>query len=285
MTKKLLAAALAACLLPVAGAEAKPRALKGTVVHKNHNAKSFVVATAKGHLAEVRARKGNARFARKVAFRASVLRSGSYSTRKVRYDSGSAAKTALVRGAVTFVDTTTRTFTVSDNGASILVHLADETKTLPAVGDAVLVTADLSKSTPTTLEASDVAINPAAAAKRAIEIEGVVLAIDESTRTLTLSADDSEESGEMVAVVLPAELDLAKFKVGDSVELLATLNDDGQTFTATAIDDHDCGDDDHNDRDDGDEDDDNHDDDHGDHQRGDDHSDSSRGSDDGSDDE
>lgn len=241
MIKKLLVTAVAATVLTTGAAEAKPKARTGVVVHKAYKAKGFVWANAKGRLAQSHKAK-RARFAHRVAFRGRHV------------SEGSRRETAKVRGAVTAVDTTARTFTVSDNGASILVHLADETKTLPAVGDAVLVIADLTTSTPTTLEATDVVINPDAAEARQIEIEGVVLAVDEPTRTLTLSADDSEESGEMIAVVVPAEFDLATFTVGDSVELLATLNEDGQTFTLVAVDDHNCRDDDFGDDDQGEDD-------------------------------
>jgi hypothetical protein len=243
---------MAAALLTTGVAEAKPKARTGVVVHKSYKAKGFVVANAKGKMAEVRSAK-RAGFGRKVSFRGRSLANGSFHARSVSVEGRSTS--AKVRGAVTFVDETARTFTVSGNGASILVHLADTTKALPAVGDAVLVIADLSTSTATSLEAMEIVINPDAAEKRKVEIEGVVLGINEATRTLTLSADDSEESGEMVAVVLPAEFDITKFAVGDSVELYATLNDDGQTFTATAVDDHNCGDDDNDDRDHGDDDD------------------------------
>jgi hypothetical protein len=228
MTRYLMTAAVAASLLFAGGAEAK--SLKGTVVHRNHKAHSFVVANAKGRLASVHATR-NPKVGRRVAFNARALRNGTFSTHKLRFHGRSDG--ALVRGTVTFVDAATRTFTVSDNGASILVHLADTTKTLPAVGDAVLVTADLATSTASQLEATDVVINPAADAARPIEIEGVVLSINESTRTLTLSADDDHESGQMIAVTLPASFDLTQYKVGDSVELHATLNPDGQTYTAT----------------------------------------------------
>jgi hypothetical protein len=111
------------------------------------------------------------------------------------------------------------------------------------VGDAVLVTADLSKSTATTLEATDVVVNPAADASRPVEIEGVILAIDETTRTLTVSADDDHESGQMIAVTFPSTIDISGYKVGDSIEVRATLNSDGQTYTATEIDGDEC---DHN---------------------------------------
>lgn len=227
MTRYLLTAALAASLLFATGAEAKP--LKGTVVHRNHKAHSFVVANAKGRLASVHA-KHNPKIGRKVAFKAKALSNGTFSTHKLRFHGRS--HEALVRGTVTFVDPATRTFTVSDNGASILVHVADETLALPAVGNTVLVKADLDHSTASTIEATSVEINPAAPTARPIELEGVVLGINETTRTLTLSADDDNESGQMVAVTLPATFDIAAFKVGDSVELLATLNDDGMTYTA-----------------------------------------------------
>jgi hypothetical protein len=266
MTTRILGVALSAALLLTTGAAAKPHALKGTVVHRNHHARSVVVASSKGVLHKVRVRHGKARFARHVAFRATRTRTGAFTTRHMS-DHGDAT-TAKVRGAVTFVDTAARTFTVSDNGASILVHLADTAKALPAVGDTVLVVADLTTSTPTQLEATDVVVNPDAAAAKAVEIEGVVLAIDQDKRVLTLSADDDNESGKMIAVTLPAEFDITKFAVGQEVELLATLNDDGQTFTATSVDDHNCGDDDFGDGDQGDNNDNQGDDHEGDHHDG-----------------
>ncbi|MEA2253096.1 MAG: hypothetical protein QOG70_3338 [Solirubrobacteraceae bacterium] len=64
-----------------------------------------------------------------------------------------------------------------------------------------------------------------------IELEGIVIALDESTRTLTLSADDDGESSGTIAVNLPDGFDLAAFAIGDVVEIEATLNDDG-TYTA-----------------------------------------------------
>jgi hypothetical protein len=250
MTTRILGVALSAALLLTTGAAAKPHALKGTVVHRNHHARSVVVANAKGRLHKVRVRHGKARFARHVAFKATRTSTGSFTAPKA--DDQGAARAAKVRGAVTFVDEAARTFTVSDNGASILVHLADTAKALPAVGDTVLVVADLTTSTPTQLEATDVVVNPDAAAAKPVEIEGVVLAIDQDKRVLTLSADDDEESGQMIAVTLPAEFDITKFAVGQEVELLATLNADGQTFTAASVDDHNTGDDDFGDDDHGD---------------------------------
>ena len=249
MTKKILVVATAAALISTTGAEAKSHAWRGIVVHRNHHARTVVVASKHGKMTPVRVRRGWSKFARHVGFRATTTRTGTLSAKSF-HDNG-AAKTAFVRGAVTFVDDAARTFTVSDNGASVLVHLADTSKALPAVGDTVLATVDLTTSTASQLEATDLVINPDAAQQRAIKLEGVVLSVDQDKRVVTLSADDEEQSGKMIAVTIPAELDLSQFTVGKEVELLATLNSDGQTFTATSVDDHNCGDDNFRDDDQG----------------------------------
>ena len=250
MTKKILVVATAAALISTTGAAAKSHAWRGVVVHRNHHAHTVVVANKHGKMTPVRVRKGWTKFARHVGFRATTLHTGTLAAKSF-HDNG-AAQTAFVRGAVTFVDDAARTFTVSDNGASVLVHLADTTKTLPAVGDTVLATVDLTTSTASQLEATDLVINPAAAEQRPIKLEGVVLSVDQDKRVVTLSADDEEQSGKMIAVTIPADLDISQFTVGKEAELLATLNSDGQTFTATSVDDHNCGDNNFRDDDQGD---------------------------------
>ena len=64
-----------------------------------------------------------------------------------------------------------------------------------------------------------------------IELEGHILAMDEATRTLTLSADDDDELPGTITLLIPAEWDFAAYAVGDELEVTATLNADG-TFTA-----------------------------------------------------
>lgn len=228
MTRSLLAALVVAALLPAAAADAK--VLKGTVVHRNHGAHSFVVAGRSGRLSAVHARH-TPRLGRLVTVKARALSNGTFSTKSFKVRGRS--DRARLAGTVTFVDAPSRTFTLSDEGASILVHVADETIALPAVGDVVRVVANLDQSTATTVEATAVRVLPAPAADT-VKLEGVVLAIDQTTRTLTLSADDSNVSGQAVSVVLPATFDITRFAVGDRVELLATLNSDGATFTAVS---------------------------------------------------
>jgi uncharacterized membrane protein YgcG len=228
MTRRLLVGLLATALLPAAAADANT--MKGTVVHRNHKAHSFVVAGRSGKLRAVHSTRTPA-VGRQVSFRARQLSNGTFSTKsfKVR---GRSDRARLV-GTVTFVDSASRTFTLSDDGASILVHVADETIALPAVGDAVRVIANLDDSTASTVEATGVTVLPAPPAN-AVKLEGVVLAIDETTRTLMLSADDSDASGQAVSVALPDTFDITAFHVGDRVEMIATLNPDGTTFTAVA---------------------------------------------------
>lgn len=228
MTRRLLATLVVAALLPTAAADAK--VLGGTVVHRNHKTHSFVVAGRSGKLSAVHARH-TPRLGRRVTMRARALPDGTFSTKSFKVRGRS--DRARLGGTVSFVDAASRTFTLSDGGASILVHVADETIALPAVGDVVRVVANLDDSTATTVEATGVQVVPAPATDTA-ELEGVILAIDQTTRTLMLSADDSDASGQAVSVVLPDTFDITRFAVGDRIEILATLDADGATFTAVS---------------------------------------------------
>jgi hypothetical protein len=71
-----------------------------------------------------------------------------------------------------------------------------------------------------------------------VELEGVVQSVDVTGRTLTLSADDEDESGGTVTVLLPDSFDPSSFQVGDEVEFIAILNPDG-TYTAVSSSDED----------------------------------------------
>ncbi len=60
-----------------------------------------------------------------------------------------------------------------------------------------------------------------------IDLEGSVLAIDTTARTLSISADDDSQSGQSITVTVPASIDLSLLTVGQEVELQATLQPDG----------------------------------------------------------
>jgi Cu/Ag efflux protein CusF len=64
------------------------------------------------------------------------------------------------------------------------------------------------------------------------EVEGIVTAIDEGARTVTLAVDDDDAmAGATVTVIIPADWDLSEFSVGEELEVVATQNADG-TYTA-----------------------------------------------------
>ncbi len=61
----------------------------------------------------------------------------------------------------------------------------------------------------------------------AVDLEGVVLSIDSTARTLSISADDNEESGQAITVTVPASFDLSLFTIGQEVGLQVTIQPDG----------------------------------------------------------
>lgn len=235
MTRRLLATAIAIALLPTAAAEAK--VLHGTVVHRNAKAKSFTVADRSGRLTAVHARR-SPRIGSRVTLRATKLRNGTYKAGRLR--AHGRVRRARVRGIVTFVDRSRRQLVLSSRGVSLLVRLARSARAraaeaLPAVGSEVTVSATLTDPTGSSVLGDPGSLTSTAApASDPIDLEGSVLAIDTATRTLTLSADDSEESGATISVTLPDSFDIAAYSVGDEVEVVATLNADGTTYTAVA---------------------------------------------------
>jgi hypothetical protein len=69
-----------------------------------------------------------------------------------------------------------------------------------------------------------------------IELEGKVLAVDQAARTIQVSADDDDQSGDAVTVSVPASFDITQFKVGNEVELKVAKQTDG-TFVLQKTDD------------------------------------------------
>jgi hypothetical protein len=67
-----------------------------------------------------------------------------------------------------------------------------------------------------------------------VTIEGNVAAVDTTARTLTVSADDDDQSGAQLTVSVPDSFDLTAIKPGDEVELLVALHSDG-TFTLLGL--------------------------------------------------
>jgi hypothetical protein len=227
-------AVAAAALTLGATAPAGATVLHGTVVHHNRHAHSFVVAVRGGGLRAIHARKLPA-IGRTVAVRARALRNGTFAATKVRM--GRRRTHVRIRGTVSFADRRHGRFVVSANGVSLLVRThrrragASAADTVPSPGTTVEVEADL--------EANDDApvaqtVTPTGT-DLTIKVEGKVLAVDTTARTIAITADDDAQSGGALTISVPdTTIDLTTITVGSEVELLVALHSDG-TFTLLGV--------------------------------------------------
>lgn len=221
------AAALALALAAPAGAAT----VKGTVVHKDQSRHRFVVAQRGGKLAVVRARR-TPRVGRAVSV-SGRRASGVLAARRLR--AAGMRRRARLRGTVTWSSRRRHRFTVSAAGASILVrddHRRGGSDPVPPVGDEVTV--DVGIDDRGNLESGNVDDHGEDA--NGMEVEGRVLAIDTTARTLTLSADDCHQADASITVDVPESFDLGGFSVGQEVELLVTKADDGSLVLVKVLD-------------------------------------------------
>jgi hypothetical protein len=210
-----LIAVITSLALP-AGASAVT--LHGTVVHHAKRAHSFVIAGPTGVMHAVHA-SHSPRLGRAVTVRATRLANGTYAANHVV--AGRTHRRVHVRGVVTYRGR--QGYVVSARGVSLLVHRksgarvsADAT---PGIGDQVEVTGEIDDQGD--LQESAVSTDGTVPATTAVQLEGVILAIEPATDTLTISADDDQESGATLTV----------FRLGHEIELLATPTGAG-AFTA-----------------------------------------------------
>jgi hypothetical protein len=229
MIRKLGLAGFAAVLvLAVAAGTASAQTLRGTVVHRNARAHSFVVANSKGALSAVHARK-TFKTGRVVRVSAVRLRNGTFSLRTAHVLGRT--RHARIRGTVTFVKR--GAYVVSAPGTSLLVKDNSPSQT-PSVGDQVQVNGTIDDQGD--IEEQDV--QQIGTDNGNMELEGVVLGVDQQARTLSISADDDNESGSALTVDVPQSFDITQFTTGQEVELSVTPNGDG-TFTLAASSDDD----------------------------------------------
>lgn len=230
ITSTILLAATAT--MAFAGSATAATTVKGTVVHTSARSHSFVVASPAGALTAIHAKR-NPKVGRTVTVRTRRLGNGTLSATKVR--SGARRTRARVRGTVTYVDRARRSFVVSARGVSLVVHrsragkraVAAAAPALPAIGDVVTVTSRFDRHG----DLEEHGVRHHGEDDGTIELEGRILAIDPDARTLTLSADDEGELPGSVVVHVPDTFDITAYKVGDELELRATLEADG-TYTA-----------------------------------------------------
>lgn len=209
-----VALATAACASSAAAAT-----VRGTVVHHNSRAHSFVIANPKGQLTAVHAA-ASPRIGTTVVARVHRLRNGTYALLRLRRT----GRRTHVRahGIVTFVDARNQSFVLSAEGVSMTVYRTSRrprAASLPALGTRLTVSADLGSSG--SLEAQSVSAE--GAQNKPFDLEGVVMAIDLSTATLTISAEDNAQSGQILSVTVPAGINLSLFAPGQEVELQVVL--------------------------------------------------------------
>jgi hypothetical protein len=137
----------------------------------------------------------------------------------------------LLHGTITYVDPSGKRIVLSSNGVSLLMrtsrhhvhgaHVASDTE-LPAVGTVVEVSAVLPPGgMPIAQDVTSVGTD------LTTKIEGSVVAVDTTARTLTISADDDDRSGAQLTIAAPDTFDLTTIQPGDEVELLVALHADG----------------------------------------------------------
>ncbi|HEX6460484.1 MAG TPA: hypothetical protein VF032_16310 [Thermoleophilaceae bacterium] len=230
----LWTAALALVAVLGLTAQASASTVKGTVVHSNKSAHTFVVAGRKGRLTVLSARH--------VARTGSVVRVSARKTKnglRVRkMHVRGHAKHARLRGLVTWASKSG--FTVASNGASLLVRKSGSDDGAP-VGTPVQTNVTIDDQgdleDDNTQQTGDV---PAQ-----MKLEGVVLSTDPSAETITISGDDdsaeaqsSDDGGDQglspqIVVHVP---DATAFTVGDKVELIVTGPASDGSFTLVKVD-------------------------------------------------
>lgn len=206
------------------GAEAVK--IRGIVVHHNRAAHSFVVAGRGGRLFAVHARR-SPRIGRHVTVTARRLRNGTFHAQRV-HNTHRISHQVRARGVISWVNRRKGEFTISAPGVSMLVH-TDRRSTarvagaLPGVGTDVVVTGRVDDQG----DLEDQSIQDEGTQTTGIDLEGTVLSIDAAAGTITVSADDEDDSGGSVVVDVPTTFDITQFSVGEEVELLVQPNSDG----------------------------------------------------------
>jgi hypothetical protein len=241
--RTVIAGVIAAAVGLMAAGPASAATFRGTVVHKNRSVHKFVVATKSGRLVVVRSNRAPA-IGRVVRVSGTKTRSGIFSARSIR--SVGRARHARLRGVVTYTNRSKRLFTVSTRGASVLIHqrrlrgrsARAAADTMPSSGEQVAVDTTIDQNDD--LEADNV--QNQGQATSGIELQGKVLAVDQTARTIQVSGDDDEQSGGAVTVSIPSSFDITQFKVGNEVELTVAKQSDNSFVLQSIGDENDTAD-------------------------------------------
>ncbi len=199
----------------VAQAKGARTSVKGTVVHRNQGAGSFVVADRKGHLFAVHAQESPSPGA-KVVVSIRALANGTFAGTTTKQHKTGRRSRVHVHGTVSHVNGAADTFTLSGTGVSMLVK-ARMGDTPPPEGSVVTVTGTVDEEDEGEIDEED--IQEEGEDNNGFKLEGKILEVNTEARTVTVSADDDGQSGEAVVVNVPTALDISKFMIGEEVEL------------------------------------------------------------------
>ena len=92
--------------------------------------------------------------------------------------------------------------------------------TLPAVGKVVTVTGTVDDENEGEIE--EESLEEEGQDPSGFDIEGTILEVNPTLRTLKISADDDQASGESVIVHVPTSIDISTFQVNEEVDLTVT---------------------------------------------------------------
>jgi hypothetical protein len=241
-------AALALATVLGLSAQASAATVKGTVVHANKRAHTFVVAGRSGRLSALHSRR-NLRAGSVVAVSARKLKDGTFKARRTRIRGHK--NRARVRGLVTWASS--RGFTVAANHASLVVRRSN------AGGDPTLgapVQVDVTIDDQGDLDEDH--CKQTGDVPDQMKLEGTVLATDTAANTITISGDDDQgedaggdnatasdhgsgddegETGDMPSPEIVVHVpDATQFTVGDKVELIVTGPAADGSFTLVKVD-------------------------------------------------
>lgn len=204
---------------------ASAQTVRGTVVHHNARAHSFVIAAGSGRLYAVHARR-LPRIGMLVTVGMRRLRNGTFALQHERV-LRRGSRRVRVLGTVSYVNRRAGMFTISAPGVSMLVRtsrrMARSADALPAVGTDVAATGTVDDQG----DLENPTVQTQGTDTGAIQIEGTIISVDTTNRTLTVSADDSEQSGATLTVDVPSSLDITQFAANQEVELNVTPQSDG----------------------------------------------------------
>jgi hypothetical protein len=239
--RTVLAGAAAVVVTAGSAAAAQAATVHGTVVHHNARAHSFVVADRAGHLYAIHAAHSPA-IGSTVAVSTRRLRNGTYAARWT-HTLGRHTGRVTLRGVVSYVNRRAGTFTLSARGVSMLVRtrharralarIADAGYTIPSVGTVVTATGNVDDQG----DLNDDTVTDDGQDQGGFDLEGAIMAVDTTARTITVSSTDDDTTVPSVVVSVPTTLDISMFSVGQEVELTVTKQADGTYVLSGSSDD------------------------------------------------